>query len=43
MITKTGLVAAEGNRPVWRRYTIRQLTRPRLLTLDIVLHGDGPG
>ena len=33
------LVAAEGNRPVRRRYTIRQLdTAARLLTLDIVLH-----
>jgi NADPH-dependent ferric siderophore reductase len=38
------LVAAEGNRPVRRRYTIRELdTDTRLLTLDIVLHGDGPG
>ena len=38
------LVAAEGNRPVRRRYTIRQLdVAARLLTLDIVLHGDGPG
>jgi NADPH-dependent ferric siderophore reductase len=38
------LVAAEGNRPVRRRYTIRELdTGARLLTLDIVLHGDGPG
>jgi NADPH-dependent ferric siderophore reductase len=38
------LVAAEGNRPVRRRYTIRELdTAARLLTLDIVLHGDGPG
>jgi NADPH-dependent ferric siderophore reductase len=38
------LVAAEGNRPVRRRYTIRQLdAAERLLTLDIVLHGDGPG
>jgi NADPH-dependent ferric siderophore reductase len=38
------LVAAEGNRPVRRRYTIRQLDEAaRLLTLDIVLHGDGPG
>jgi NADPH-dependent ferric siderophore reductase len=38
------LVAAEGNRPVRRRYTIRALDRAaRLLTLDIVLHGDGPG
>jgi NADPH-dependent ferric siderophore reductase len=38
------LVAAEGNRPVRRRYTIRDLDpATRLLTLDIVLHGDGPG
>jgi NADPH-dependent ferric siderophore reductase len=38
------LVTAEGNRPVRRRYTIRELdTAARLLTLDIVLHGDGPG
>jgi NADPH-dependent ferric siderophore reductase len=38
------LVAAEGNRPVRRRYTIRDLDRAaRVLTLDIVLHGDGPG
>src|SRR5260370_1297616 len=38
------LVAAEGNRPVRRRYTIRQLDEAaRLLTLDIVLHGHGPG
>jgi NADPH-dependent ferric siderophore reductase len=38
------LVAAEGNRPVRRRYTIRRLDpAARLLTLDIVLHGDGPG
>jgi NADPH-dependent ferric siderophore reductase len=38
------LVAAEGNRPVRRRYTIRSLDRARLaLTLDIVLHGSGPG
>ena len=38
------LVAAEGNRPVRRRYTIRQLDlAQRLLTLDVVLHGDGPG
>jgi NADPH-dependent ferric siderophore reductase len=38
------LVAAEGNRPVRRRYTIRELdAAERLLTLDIVLHGDGPG
>ena len=38
------LVAADGNRPVRRRCTIRQLdAAARLLTLDIVLHGDGPG
>jgi len=38
------LVAAEGNRPVRRRYTIRELDcAARVLTMDIVLHGDGPG
>jgi NADPH-dependent ferric siderophore reductase len=38
------LVAAEGNRPVRRRYTIRELDQAaRVLTMDIVLHGDGPG
>lgn len=38
------LVAAHGGRPVRRRYTIRALDRDqRLLTLDIVRHGDGPG
>src|SRR5882724_8177818 len=38
------LVAVEGNRPVRRRYTIRRLdAAARLLTLDVVLHGDGPG
>jgi NADPH-dependent ferric siderophore reductase len=38
------LVAADGNRPVRRRYTIRHLDLARqLLTLDVVLHGDGPG
>jgi NADPH-dependent ferric siderophore reductase len=38
------LVAADGTRPVRRRYTIRHLDRAAgLLTLDIVLHGDGPG
>lgn len=38
------LVGADGARPVRRRYTIRHLDRARrLLTLDIVLHGDGPG
>src|SRR5229473_1060115 len=38
------LVAVDGNRPVRRRYTIRSLdTTRRLLMLDIVRHGDGPG
>ncbi|HTS99728.1 MAG TPA: siderophore-interacting protein [Streptosporangiaceae bacterium] len=38
------LVAAEGNRPVRRRYTIRALdAAARRLTVDIVRHGDGPG
>jgi NADPH-dependent ferric siderophore reductase len=38
------LVAAEGSRPVRRRYTIRYLDYSRrLLTLDVVLHGQGPG
>jgi NADPH-dependent ferric siderophore reductase len=38
------LVDVEGNRPVRRRYTIRALEEAsRLLTLDVVLHGDGPG
>ena len=38
------LVAADGNRPVRRRYTIRRLDLARrMLTLDVVLHGDGPG
>jgi hypothetical protein len=38
------LVAAEGNHPVRRRYTIRALDMAsRLLTIDVVLHGDGPG
>jgi NADPH-dependent ferric siderophore reductase len=38
------LVATEGRRPVRRRYTIRELDpAASLLTLDIVLHGDGPG
>ena len=38
------LVAAEGRRPVRRRYTVRGLDGPgQLLTLDVVLHGDGPG
>ncbi len=38
------LVAADGRRPVRRRYTIRRLNvARRLLTIDVVLHGDGPG
>jgi len=38
------LVAADGAKPVRRRYTIRSLDRARLaLTLNVVLHGDGPG
>jgi NADPH-dependent ferric siderophore reductase len=38
------LVAADGNRPVRRRYTIRHLDQAqRRITLDVVLHGDGPG
>ena len=38
------LVAADGNRPVRRRYTIRHFDRAAgVLTLDVVLHGDGPG
>jgi len=38
------LVAAEGPRPVRRRYTIRSVDRATLtLTLNVVLHGDGPG
>ncbi|GEM_PF-99890 len=38
------LVAADGSRPVRRRYTIRALDHAtRLVTLDIVMHGDGPG
>lgn len=38
------LVAVDGRRPVRRRYTIRQLDRARQrLTIDVVLHGDGPG
>jgi len=38
------LVAAEGNRPVRRRYTIRHLDEENLtLTLNIVLHGQGQG
>jgi NADPH-dependent ferric siderophore reductase len=38
------LVAAEGRKPVRRRYTIRDFDPARrLLTIDVVLHGDGPG
>jgi NADPH-dependent ferric siderophore reductase len=38
------LVDVDGRRPVRRRYTIRYLDRGRqLLTIDVVLHGDGPG
>lgn len=38
------LVAIDGNRPIRRRYTIRSLDRAkRQLTLDVVLHGAGPG
>lgn len=38
------LVAADGRRPVRRRYTIRSLDRAGLaLTMNIVRHGDGPG
>ncbi len=38
------LVAAEGRRPVRRRYTIRLLDRAAgTVSLVVVLHGDGPG
>jgi NADPH-dependent ferric siderophore reductase len=38
------LVGADGRKPVRRRYTIRYLDRQaRLLTIDVVLHGAGPG
>ncbi len=38
------LVAADGRKPVRRRYTIRRSDLPRrLLSIDVVLHGDGPG
>jgi NADPH-dependent ferric siderophore reductase len=38
------LVATDGRRPVRRRYTIRYLNpASRMLTIDVVLHGDGPG
>ncbi len=38
------MVAVDGNRPVRRRYTIRDLDPAgQQLTMDIVRHGDGPG
>jgi NADPH-dependent ferric siderophore reductase len=38
------LVDVDGNRPVRRRYTIRSLERETArLTLDVVIHGEGPG
>lgn len=38
------LVDVDGNRPVRRRYTIRDLRRERdAVVVDVVLHGDGPG
>src|SRR5215472_6151422 len=38
------LVAADGRRPVRRRYTIRYFdAAAQVLTIDVVLHGDGPG
>jgi NADPH-dependent ferric siderophore reductase len=38
------LVAIDGRRPVRRRYTIRYLDlASRMLTIDVLLHGDGPG
>lgn len=38
------LVAADGRKPVRRRYTIRHLDMAaRILAIDVVLHGDGPG
>jgi NADPH-dependent ferric siderophore reductase len=38
------LVAVDGRKPVRRRYTIRKFDpATRLLTIDVVLHGDGPG
>jgi NADPH-dependent ferric siderophore reductase len=38
------LVAADGRKPVRRRYTIRHFDRSaRIITIDVVLHGDGPG
>jgi NADPH-dependent ferric siderophore reductase len=38
------LVAADARKPVRRRYTIRLLDpAAKSLTVDVVLHGDGPG
>jgi NADPH-dependent ferric siderophore reductase len=38
------MVAVDGDRPVRRRYTIRAVDQSRrLLTLDVVRHGTGPG
>jgi NADPH-dependent ferric siderophore reductase len=38
------LVAADGSRPIRRRYTIRSFDPENLLlTMNIVLHGEGPG
>jgi NADPH-dependent ferric siderophore reductase len=38
------LVAVDGRKPLRRRYTIRfHDPARRLLTIDVVLHGDGPG
>lgn len=38
------LVASEGRRPIRRRYTIRYFDpAAQRLTMDVVLHGDGPG
>jgi NADPH-dependent ferric siderophore reductase len=38
------LVAADGRKPVRRRYTIRHFDRTaRMITIDVVLHGAGPG
>jgi NADPH-dependent ferric siderophore reductase len=38
------MVGVDGNRPVRRRYTIRDLDpASRTVTLDVVRHGEGPG
>jgi NADPH-dependent ferric siderophore reductase len=38
------MVAVDGDRPLRRRYTIRAVEASRrLLTLDVVRHGEGPG